>query len=564
MGIRDEVASWEGSTIAALALGGVSVVGAGVLTAGAQLWAAVTGQHLPWNPVTLIAALIRGQPAPSAGLWLSVGAVIVVVIIVAIICVRGPVGRRVSARTRADKAARLTGSASETRALSARTAQSKAKRLEARTDSFGLPIGRSVRSGDKLWSDFEAVCLAIAGPRTGKTTCWVIPRIFAAPGFVLATSNKRDIVDDTKARRQESGRVWVFDPQSIAGEPQTWWWDIMSYVTDAVSAKALTQVFVDSTRDSKSKTDAFFDSAGQNLVSALLLAAARGGRPLSALHAWLNNQSDDEPVHLLREAGEDMMAQSLKATMDYVPETRSGVYATAQNLMAFMLNDEAMRWVSPSPWLEQLDPEQLVCSRDTLYCLSQEGRGSAAPIVTALTVAVIEAALKRAKAEPGGRLPVPMLVELDEAANVCRWRELPDLYSHFGSRGVLVDTVLQSWSQGGVAWGDEGIKKMWSAANVKIYGGGVSEKGFLSDLSEMIGSHWIDSRQTSYSSQGRSSSSSREAQQRQIATVAELASLPQGRAWVFSSGAKPALIELIPYYKKHGKAVGRIKEGRAQ
>jgi hypothetical protein len=30
----------------------------------------------------------------------------------------------------------------------------------------------------------------------------------------------------------------------------------------------------------------------------------------------------------------------------------------------------------------------------------------------------------------------------DEAANVCRWRELPNLYSHYGSRGVALMTIL--------------------------------------------------------------------------------------------------------------------------
>jgi hypothetical protein len=37
---------------------------------------------------------------------------------------------------------------------------------------------------------------------------------------------------------------------------------------------------------------------------------------------------------------------------------------------------------------------------------------------------------------------------LDEAANVCRWRDLPNLYSHYGSRGIVLMTILQSWSQG--------------------------------------------------------------------------------------------------------------------
>jgi hypothetical protein len=69
-----------------------------------------------------------------------------------------------------------------------------------------------------------------------------------------------------------------------------------------------------------------------------------------------------------------------------------------------------------------------------MYSLSKEGRGSGGSLVTALSVAICEAAEERAKVSPGGRLAVPLVVVLDEAANVCRWRELPNLYSHYGSR----------------------------------------------------------------------------------------------------------------------------------
>ena len=48
---------------------------------------------------------------------------------------------------------------------------------------------------------------------------------------------------------------------------------------------------------------------------------------------------------------------------------------------------------------------------------------------------------------------------LDEAANVCRWRELPNLCSHYGSRGILM-TLLQSWTQGVEVWGRDGMRKL--------------------------------------------------------------------------------------------------------
>lgn len=69
-----------------------------------------------------------------------------------------------------------------------------------------------------------------------------------------------------------------------------------------------------------------------------------------------------------------------------------------------------------------------------------------------------------------------MVGVLDEAANVCRWRELPNLYSHYGSRCIVLMIILQSWSQGVEVWGRDGTRKLWSASNIKVYGGGVAEK----------------------------------------------------------------------------------------
>ena len=109
-----------------------------------------------------------------------------------------------------------------------------------------------------------------------------------------------------------------------------------------------------------------------------------------------------------------------------------------------------------------------------MYSLSKEGRGNAGPLVTALTVALTEAAEDLAKRSPGGPLATPMVVVLNEAANVCRWRELPNVYSHYGSRAICVMTILQSSSQGVDVWGRDGMCKLSSAANVKVYAGGVS------------------------------------------------------------------------------------------
>jgi type IV secretory pathway TraG/TraD family ATPase VirD4 len=237
-----------------------------------------------------------------------------------------------------------------------------------------------------------------------------------------------------------------------------------------------------------------------------------------------------------------------------------------------MTNREAMRWVtrdltsppapddassssppapnssaatSTGPGPSEFSPDEFVRTTGTLYSLSKEGRGSAGPLVTALTVAICEAAEEHAKRSPGGRLPIPMVAVLDEAANVCRWRELPNLYSHYGSRGICMMTILQSWSQGVEVWGRDGMRKLWSAANIKIYGGGVSEAEFLSELSQLIGDFDLSTTSVSHSRGGRSTN--RAVRRERILDIAELSALPKGRAIVLASGAPAALARTLPW-----------------
>src|SRR5690606_3172173 len=145
----------------------------------------------------------------------------------------------------------------------------------------------------------------------------------------------------------------------------------------------------------------------------------------------------------------------------------------------------------------------------------------------------------------------------------CRWRELPNLYSHYGSRGIIIMTILQSWSQGVDVWGESGMKKLWSAANVKVYGGGVSESAFLEDLSRQIGDYDRLSSSTSYGRGQRSVS--QQLHRERILDVADLAALPRGRAVVLASGSRPTLIQTQPWYEgPHAKAVKGLKAAKAE
>lgn len=256
------------------------------------------------------------------------------------------------------------------------------------------------------------------------------------------------------------------------------------------------------------------------------------------MYLWLIRTTDDEPARAL-EHEYPMIAARLRGFINAPDDTRGGIYSNAQQMARCLTNSRVLRWIEPpkdGEHREEFNPAAFARSTDTLYSLSMEGRGSAGAIVTALTAAVIDAAQDYARQQPGGRLAVPLVAVLDEAANVCRWADLPNLYSHFGSRGIVLRTILQSWSQGVQVWGQSGMRKLWSSANVKTYGGGVTETDFLRDLSELIGDY---DRESVSVSQGRGQRNvSRSLHRERILDVADLGALPKGRAVVLASGSR--------------------------
>ncbi|WP_338419651.1 TraM recognition domain-containing protein [Cryobacterium psychrophilum] len=108
-------------------------------------------------------------------------------------------------------------------------------------------------------------------------------------------------------------------------------------------------------------------------------------------------------------------------------------------------------------------------------------------------------------------------------------------------------TILQSWSQGVDVWGRDGMRKLWSASNIAVYGGGVKEPEFLGELSQMVGDY---DKHTTSTNVGRGNrSTSHQVQRERILDVPDLGALPRGRAVVFASGAPATLIETIPWMR---------------
>ncbi|RFA06807.1 hypothetical protein B7R21_18320 [Subtercola boreus] len=493
----------------------------------------------------------------------------VLVLFVTLVLVSKNAGKK--HRTQVDWAGRHMATPNELSQMRGKEAKQKAERLGVQ-DSFGIPVGKLLNDGRALFCSFEDMMLLLAGPRVGKSTSFVIPAIIAAPGAVVTTSNKRDVLDATRGLRREAGDVWVFDPQQVAVEPARWWWNPLSYVTDDTKAAKLAQHFASGSSEPGARTDGHFEPSGRELLAGFLLAAAIDGRPITDVYEWTTKPGDETAGDILAASEYTLMAKSVQGATRLEHRERGSVYSTARRMASCLKDTSTRPWVNRqghSDVRAEFDPAVFVRSTGTLYSLSKEGAGSAGPLVLALTAATIEAAEELAATSRGGRMQTPMVAVLDEAANVCRWRDLPDLYSHYGSRGIPIMSVFQSWSQGVGVFGKEGMLKLWSAANVKLYAGGIAEPEFLGMVSDLIGSY---DRETTSASMNKGVRSTTTALKREkILDIAELSTLPTprkgrrtGRAIMMSSGARAAMLRTVPWFDGPKPLVEKINASITQ
>ncbi|WP_445527405.1 type IV secretory system conjugative DNA transfer family protein [Streptomyces cyslabdanicus] len=445
------------------------------------------------------------------------------------------------------------------KARSLRPSLKDTKHIDAK--DTGILLGNLQGSRHEVRMGFEDVAVAIMAPRSGKTTSLAIPSMLGAPGPVLLTSNKAagDAFTTAYEARARAGTVWTMDPQQIAHAAREMWWNPLASAKTLDGANRLAGHFLAASVDAPQQGD-FWSKAGSNILSQLLLAAALDERPITDIMQWLAFPADRTPLDILRDHNFAAVAAQLKGTVEGPPETRDGIYETARQYASALLNAEIAAWVTPQKDVPEFRPEQFVTSTDTLFLLSKDGGGGASALIAACADSVMRAATAQAE-RAGGRLDPPMLAILDEAANVCKISDLPDLYSHLGSRGIIPITILQSYRQGQKVWGDAGMDAMWSASTVKVIGSGIDDPDFADKLSRLIGDHDVETTSTSHSESGKSTSVSM--RQERILPADAIRALPKGTALCFATGMRAAMLDLRPWYREPGAEELSVASARA-
>jgi type IV secretion system protein VirD4 len=197
---------------------------------------------------------------------------------------------------------------------------------------------------------------------------------------------------------------------------------------------------------------------------------------------------------------------------------------------------------------DAFDPQAFLQQHGSLYLLGATGTQlSVAPLITALLEDLLDTARTLAAGQDQGRLDPPLMLLLDEAANIAPIPSLPNLLADGGGTGITTVTVLQSLAQARARWGDAGADAMWDASTTKVILGGLAHAEDLTRISRLAGD--VDVPHVTRSSSATGGSRSISSQRLPALPLERIRCLPAGQALVIARRCPPVHVELTPWWR---------------
>jgi type IV secretion system protein VirD4 len=340
------------------------------------------------------------------------------------------------------------------------------QRIHVKTTEIATPLARVGLL--RIWSPVEDVTLRVGGPRTGKTG-ELAGRILDAPGAVIATSTRTDLVELTGPCRSRKGPVQVFNPSGVGDLRSSITFDPLAGCDRPATAVArATDLLAGVSGPGAGGDREFWLGQARRVLSALLHAAALGNQSMRDVLAWVADpDSAAQPVQrFLRRSSEPAYQADALQFLQTNDRTRSSICATIMPALGWLTDSTAAAAATGGGF----DVARLLATSGTVYMLGAED-AQTAPLVTALTGHIAREARRIAAAMPGGRLDPPLTLALDEAALICPI-PLDNWTADMGGRGVTIHLAAQSRAQLRQRWGDTGAAAILNnAATILIYGG---------------------------------------------------------------------------------------------
>ncbi len=413
--------------------------------------------------------------------------------------------------------------------------------------------------------------LVVGASRTGKTTSMLVPAVKRWEGPVIATSIRGDLLANTwEARERKGSPVLIYNPTNQGGYGSNTWSPLVAVMDDEpwsaaqrvatslISASELADGGVNARQE-------FWDATAADYLGPLLLAAAIDGPSMEPVMRWLresgvNDESGgeggrmkDEVRRRLSDYRDALLAVEAVWGLHY--KLRDSIYLTARTALKAYGNERVLATCrAASGKMTDITAATVFGSSEangdparsgaTLYIISPaiESRYYA-PLFTALVTSLVEAAFKRAG--ECGKLNPPVLLALDEVANITPIKELPKYSSMAAGEGIQLVTVLQDLGQAEFLWDGPGTRTLLTNHHGgRLIFGGTVDLPTLQWVQMLLGE--TDRKRVAVTQEGvfghRTRTQSMERQP--VATAAEIRTMPRGTALLIAGSAPPARVTL--------------------
>jgi len=414
-----------------------------------------------------------------------------------------------------------------------------------------LTLGRSGRT--LLAGEERQSVIVFAPTETFKTTGFVIPALLEWEGPVLVTSVKGDLLEPTLARRQDLGQVRVFDPtrktdtSRVERARATPLWGASSWD----GAMRVAHWLMEAARVSETgglQEAHFWFATAEKLVAPLLFAGASKGLPISNVSRWIEEGPEangSEVNGLLEEAGEERAMRAWRAVFGRDPRQRSSIYMTADLAMRVFADPVVAEETSGADY----SPGMLLDGRaNTLYlCAPRHEQRRLRPLFS-MIVQELLAVVEDLHAEKGKALDPPLLLLLDEAANIAPVPDLAEVASTAAGQGVQLLSVFQDVAQVASRYGRQSSTIVNNHA-AKIVGSGISDPQTVDYFSRIVGTGAFEQRSRTSGERGRRSRTDGETY-RELAPASVLRQAEPGTGLLIYKHLPPTKIQLRPWFRE--------------
>jgi type IV secretion system protein VirD4 len=403
------------------------------------------------------------------------------------------------------------------------------------------------RVGSKLIAAEERQSIIVLGPtQSMKTTGFAIPAILEWQGPVIATSVKTDLLRDTLEARAKRGDVWVYDPTASTGLP-TNTWSPLHFCHDWRGAQRTASWLAGATQSGRSgmQDGDFWYATSAKAAGPYLFAAATSGRSMTDVVRWVNTQEVKEVREALLAAGVPEALDAATATWNREARQKSSVFTTLETVLS-AYEDPV---VAESARSCDIAPEAFLAGGSgTLYVVSpSHEQKRLRPLFETLIQTVINQAFELAS-HNGAPLDPPLLVVLDEAANIAPLRDLDALASTAAGHGIQLVSIFQDLAQITARYGVERSQTVANNHRGKVILSGISDRATLEYASLLIGDEEIMRASVTRGGYG-SRSTTESTAMRSLAPANVLRSIRPGEGILVYGHLPPARLQLRPWFK---------------